>query len=133
MSSKYKILLCEDDKFTADLYLNKLKLEGFATLYANNGQDALDIIKSKKPDLVILDLMLPRLNGFDVLKKVKESDDQSLIKIPKIVSSNLAQESDISEVIELGAVDTFVKSRVTPSEMTEIVIKHLPEKNSQSK
>ncbi len=120
-----KVLLVEDDQILGKLYQAKFQKEGFDIQLAFDGQDGFDRMKSFSPDLVILDLIMPKVDGFTFLQKVK--DDQELAKrgIPILVLSNLGQEADIKKAIDMGAKDFFVKADVSLSQMVEKVRKYL--------
>jgi DNA-binding response OmpR family regulator len=120
------ILLCEDEEFVARSYVRKLEVEGFTVLHAHNGEEALSLLLSKKPDLVILDLMMPLKTGFEVLEEVSKSDDKDIKKIPILVASNLGQKSDIETAKKLGAADFLVKSNISLKELIAKVREHLP-------
>jgi DNA-binding response OmpR family regulator len=110
-----KILIIEDDKFLATLISNRLKEEGFETSIAEDGEKGLAQAKQQKPSLIILDLLLPGMDGFEVLEKLKkEKETQS---IPVIILSNLGQKEEILKGLKLGAVDYLVKANLTPSEI----------------
>lgn len=130
MREPYKILLCEDEEFVSRMYVQKLKLEGFMVFLAKNGKEAFEKIKSEKPHLVILDLMMPLLSGFEVLQAVQNDTDNDIKNIPIIIASNLSQESDRSEAARLGARDFIVKSNISLKEMVAKVREYLPEQNS---
>lgn len=114
-----KILLVEDDKFLRELISKKLTSEGFEVKEAVDGEDGLRILKEGKPDLILLDLILPGIDGFEVLSKVKEDAVSSLV--PVIILSNLGQREDVEKGLKLGAVDYLVKAHFTPNEIIEKV------------
>ncbi|MBM2820884.1 MAG: winged helix family two component transcriptional regulator [Candidatus Berkelbacteria bacterium] len=101
-----KILIVEDEKPIANALFNKLKSEGFEPKMVINGQEALDILAQEKFDLILLDLMMPIVNGFEVLKKMKDLNNTA----PVIVLSNLGQEEDVQKAMEMGAKNFFVKA-----------------------
>ncbi|MBU0661184.1 response regulator [Patescibacteria group bacterium] len=118
MAGKKKmILVAEDEKPMAKALQLKLQHIGYDVTVANNGQEAIDFLVKGGIDLVLLDLVMPKLDGFGVLEQVK----QKKIKVPIIVSTNLSQEQDEKRVRELGAKDYFVKSNTPLSD----VIKHI--------
>lgn len=129
MSTPIKILLCEDEKFVARSYMRRLKLEGYTAIHASNGEEGIEKMRSEKPDLVLLDLLMPIKNGFEVLEKVGKDDE--LKHIPIIVTSNLGQKSDIDEAKKLGAVDFLVKSNISLKELMEKIKEHLPKTNEK--
>lgn len=112
------ILVAEDDVFLANAYRVKLEKEGYTVHISPNGQDALEYIKKNLPDLVILDLIMPMMDGFTVLKEVKSSAVTQ--HIPVIVASNLGQKEDIDKSKELGATDYILKSDIS---IKDLVIK----------
>ncbi|OGK16804.1 hypothetical protein A2774_05340 [Candidatus Roizmanbacteria bacterium RIFCSPHIGHO2_01_FULL_39_12c] len=119
MSSK--ILLVEDDKVLSQMYQDKLAHQGFDVVSADTGSRALTMLKSFKPDVILLDIMLPGgMNGFDVLQIIKQ--DQKLKNIPVIILTNLDTEKDTA--LDLGAIDYVVKSEVVLSELVKLIKKH---------
>jgi DNA-binding response OmpR family regulator len=115
--NKKTILIVEDDKFLRDLMNQKLLREGFNTEEAVDGEQGIQKIKEVKPDLVLLDLILPGIDGFEVLTKIKE--DPVLSAIPVIILSNLGQKDDIERGLQLGAKDYLIKAHFTPGEVIE--------------
>jgi len=122
----YKILLGEDEEFVARSYVRKLQVEGFEVIHAHNGEEALKMLLLEKPDLVILDLMMPLKTGFEVLQELKKDAYKEVVKIPIIVASNLGQKSDIDTALSLGAIDFLVKSNISLKELVAKVREHLP-------
>ena len=112
-----KILIIEDDKFLRDLIVRKLIKEGYNVLKAINGEEGLKKVKEEHPDLILLDLILPGINGFEILANVKENPKTS--SIPVIVLSNLGQKEEIEKGINLGAIDYLIKAHFTPGEIVE--------------
>ncbi|MDD5568966.1 MAG: response regulator [Candidatus Pacebacteria bacterium] len=110
-----KILIIEDDKFLRELMVRKLLSMDFEIVSAVDGEDGLTKIKSETPDLVLLDLILPGINGFEVLEKAKK--DPATAKVPIIILSNLGQSEDIEKGMKLGAKDFLVKAHFTPQEI----------------
>ncbi len=102
------LLLIEDDKFFQNFYLTKLTEKGFNVTLAADGKEGLDKLQNGTFDLMLLDLIMPRLNGFEVLKKRSESD--KFKSIPVIVFSTLSQDKDLSEAKNLGANDYINKT-----------------------
>lgn len=123
-TTKKKILLAEDEQFLARTYKNKLEIENFEVISAADGEDAIAKIRSEKPDLIILDLMMPLKSGFEVLQEIKS--DESVKHIPVIVASNLGQQSDIDEAKRLGAIDFMVKSNISLKDMATKVKQYIP-------
>jgi two-component system response regulator VicR len=113
MKQKPIILVAEDEKPISSAITLKLKKEGFEVICAYDGEDALAKIKKEKFDLILLDLVMPKKDGFEVLEEVKNAN----IKVPIIVSSNLSQREDTEKALSLGAVGYFIKSETSISEV----------------
>lgn len=105
---KIKIVLVEDDQFLSKVLSLRLREEGFNVVTAFDGVEGVAVIKSEKPGLVLLDLLLPKKNGFEVLEEIKK--DGSTKNIPVVILSNLGQQTDIDKGMQLGAVDYLVKA-----------------------
>ncbi|MEA3344422.1 MAG: response regulator [Patescibacteria group bacterium] len=112
-----KILVIEDDKFLRKVISLKLDREGYEVSEAVDGEKGAKKIKEEKPDLILLDLILPGIDGFEVLSKIKT--DSALSKIPIIILSNLGQKDDIEKGIKMGANDYLIKAHFTPDEIIE--------------
>ena len=112
-----KILIIEDDKFLKELIAQKLVKEGYNIAEAIDGEEGIKKVKSEQPDLVLLDLILPGIDGFEVLSKMKE--DSSLVSIPVIILSNLGQKEDVEKGLKLGAADYLIKAHFTPGEIID--------------
>ena len=110
-----KILIVEDDKFLRELISQKLLKEGYDIVEAIDGEKGIKSIKEDKPDLVLLDLILPGVDGFEVLTQMKE--DPAVSAIPVIILSNLGQKDDIERGLKIGAVDYLIKAHFTPGEI----------------
>lgn len=118
-NQKGKILIIEDDKFLLKLYSDKLRRDGFEVSGSLNGEEGLSKIIDEKPDLVLLDIVLPKKNGFEILSELKL--DRRTKSIPVIILSNLGQESDVKVGLELGAFAYLVKSDFSVNQLPEIV------------
>jgi len=118
-----KILIIEDDVFLKNLESNKLKKDNYEIITASTGDEAMDKINEPGIDLILLDLILPGIDGFDVLKKIKETEN--IKSIPVIVFSNLSEEEDIKKAKELGAAEFMVKSNFSLDELSEHISKML--------
>jgi len=110
-----KILLIEDDKFLRELMVKKLLTMDYDVTSAVDGESGLSMIKEIKPDVVLLDLILPGINGFEVLEKAKQNPE--IADIPVIILSNLGQKEDIERGQKLGAADFMIKAHFTPQEV----------------
>lgn len=120
-NTKPYILVAEDDKFYANIYRSKFTKEGFDVLVVQNGDEVLREIKLKKPDILLLDLIMPVKDGFEVLEALQKDEDMRKIKV--IVLSNLSQEEDTQRALKLGAKDYFVKANISIQEVIERVKK----------
>jgi len=111
---KQRILLVEDDAFLASIYAQKLEVEGYDVSLATNGEDGLKLAAKESPALVLLDLVLPQMDGFEVLAKLKQ--DAATRKIPVLILSNLGQSEDIERCMDLGAAGYIIKAHSLPEE-----------------
>ena len=116
---KPKILIIEDDELLSGMYITKFTKEGFDVIFAENGTIGLAKAQKNKPELILLDILLPDSNGFEILKKLKDNGSTALI--PVIILTNLSQESDVKKGYELGAVDYLVKVYNIPSDVVDKV------------
>lgn len=112
-----KILIAEDEKPLAEALALKLGHAGYETVHAEDGEKAIELVSAGGIDLVILDLVMPKVDGFGVLEEMKEKG----ISVPVIVASNLSQKEDETKAKALGATDYFIKSDVPISELVEKV------------
>lgn len=113
----YNILIVEDDKFLRELISQKLAKENFNVSEAVDGEDGIKKIKEEKPNLILLDLILPGIDGFEVLSRMR--DDPTVSSTPVIILSNLGQKEDVEKGLKLGAVDYLIKAHFTPGEIIE--------------
>lgn len=118
------ILLVEDEKLLAEMYQDKLKEIGFGVDLAFSAEEALDYLGEKRPDLILLDILLPREDGIFLLKKLKE--DKNISEIPVVAFSNYDDPKAKKEALELGAKAYLIKTQYTPKELIEEVKKFLP-------
>lgn len=121
-----KILIVEDDVFISEMYANKLQKAGFEVSLARDSQEALSKLKEIRPDLILLDIVLPKIDGFEVLKTIK--NDPKFKKIKVVLLTNLSEAEDIKKGLELGADAYLIKAHSTPSEIIE-KIKEILETN----
>jgi DNA-binding response OmpR family regulator len=119
MASKGKVLIIEDDRYILKMYQLKLSLEGFDVQVAENGKLGVDKVKEFMPDIILLDILMPELDGFQVLEIIK--GEATTKDIPVLIMSNLGQEDHIDKGMKLGAMGYVVKSQFSPSQVVEKV------------
>ena len=122
-----KIVIVEDEKALSGALYEKFTKVGFEAFVANDGGEAMDIIRKNSPDIIALDLLLPKKNGFDVLAELKA--DPELKDIPVIILSNLDQDEDLKKALRLGASDYWVKSQHPINEIVDKVKMRLLERS----
>ncbi len=115
MAKKIKILLIEDDQFLLGMYSTKFEIEGYIVVTAEDGLTGLELAASESPDIILLDIMLPKMNGLDVLEQLKSN--AGLKKIPVILLTNLSQKDEIERALKMGANDYLIKAHFMPSEV----------------
>ena len=118
-----KILIIEDEKILAEMYREKLEMEGFKVALASDVKEGIEIAKKEKPDLILLDILLPVENGISFLKKQK--NDQEISKIPVIAFSNYDNPETKKEAKELGVKEYLIKTNYTPTEIIEKIKSYL--------
>ncbi len=118
-----KVLIVEDDVFLSNIYNKKFTNEGFEVYTASDGKKAVIIIKQKKPDIILLDIMLPQMDGFEVLEEIKK--DPEVKDIPVILLTNINEQDGIKKGYDLGAKDYIIKTFFTPSEIVDKVKKFI--------
>ena len=125
MDTKKKILLVEDDDALASVYRSRLELEGFDIREVNNGEDALTAALEYKPDLILLDAMMPKISGFDVLDILRNTPETINIRV--IMLTALSQPKDKERAEKLGVDDYLVKSQVVIGDVVERIRHHIGE------
>ena len=120
---KAKVLIVDDDAFLSGIYATKLELEGFEVVSARDGEDGLKAAAKEMPDLILLDVLMPKLDGFEVLKRLKA--DAAVKAIPVIMLTNLGQKEDIEKGMQEGAADYLIKAHFVPAEAVEKIKKVL--------
>ena len=118
-----KILLVEDEELMIDLLQRKLTKEGYEISVAKNGEEGLEAMKKVRPDLVLLDIIMPKMGGFEVMEEMQR--DKTLAKIPVIVISNSGQPVELDKAQKLGAKDWLIKTEFDPQEVIEKVVKQI--------
>jgi len=122
-SNNKNVLIIEDDPFIADVYVLKLESEGYDVETAEDGIKGLEALKKKGYDIVLLDILMPNMDGFKVLERIKMTP--SLSKVPVVILTNLSQKKDIQKGLELGATDYIIKTKFTPTEVVKTINKVL--------
>jgi DNA-binding response OmpR family regulator len=120
---KIVVLVAEDDTFLAKVHNKKLAKEGFEVRMAGNGEEALSLARKEKPDIILLDLIMPVKDGFQALAELKA--DPNLKDVKVIVLSNLSQEEDKERVLGMGAVEYVVKANISFRDVINVINKHL--------
>ena len=123
-----KLVLADDEQYIAIAYNDGLTRAGFEVVVVNDGAEALAAIQREKPDMVLLDVIMPKMNGFEVLRAVKA--DPELKKIPVVILSNLSQATDEAEARGLGAADFVVKSDYSIKQLIARITKLIPKSSS---
>lgn len=124
MPETKKILIVEDDKFLSLVLKGRLEKEGVGVIQAFDGKEALDVLKKDIPDLILLDLIMPNMSGFEFLEILRQ--DPQYRTIPVVVISNLGQESDVEKAKSLGVIEYYVKVRTSIDDLI-LKIKNLLE------
>lgn len=127
--TRKKILIIEDEEYLAGVLMTKLEKEGYAALIASDGESGLEKIKEWSPDLILLDIMLPKLNGYKVLEKLHKEGN----KIPVIIISNSGQPIELEKIKKLGAVDYLVKVEFDPQEVLDKIKKNIKKSKGDEK
>ncbi len=120
---RFKILVVEDENFLLDLYQTKLIQEGYEVLIGSNGVEGVELATKHLPDLILLDILMPEIDGYAMLKKIKANHKTK--NIPVIIFSNLSQKTEIEKGLKLGARDFIVKTSVTPTQLAKKVKEYL--------
>jgi DNA-binding response OmpR family regulator len=118
-----KILFIEDDPLINKIYSTRLKADGHEVFTAENGEEGLKIAMDNNPDIVILDVMMPRVDGFEVLEKLRD-DDRFKLK-PIIMYSNLNNEEEIKRAKQMGVTEFVIKANLSPTQMVEKIKQYI--------
>ena len=127
MSATRRVLVAEDDRYLRRAAEARLRQQGFTVLTAADGEEALRVARAEVPDLILLDLIMPKLQGFEVLRALKEAE--ATAAIPVIVLSNLGQDSDRAQCMESGAIAYFVKANLSLQDLVRTVQTTLAEES----
>lgn len=125
------ILIVDDDAFMADIYGTRLTGQGFKVINAYDGEEGLKKAKELMPDLILLDVLMPKLDGFETLKRLKEDPDMS--KIPVLMLTSLGQREDIDRGLKEGASDYLLKTQTLPGDAVDKIRKVLANRSSKLK
>lgn len=123
--AKRKVLLVEDDSFLSGMYAAKLEREGFQVMTAENGEQGWQLAQTSAPDLMLLDIIMPGMDGFQVLEKLQA--DPKTKSIPVILLTNLGKKEDVDRGLALGAKDYLIKAHFMPSEVITKIKRLLPD------
>lgn len=131
MSKKpIKVLLVEDDSFISKMYVTKFTLQKFNVLAAADGEEGLQMAIAEIPDIILLDIMLPKMDGWQVLEHLKVNE--STKNIPVLLLTNLGAQEDIERGLQLGATDYMIKAHFIPSEVIEKINKLVAQANGSA-
>jgi len=111
------VFVVEDDPFILDIYTTKLRESGFSVESSSNGQDCIKKVQEVKPDLVLLDIVLPGLDGWEIIREIKKQGEFK--DLPIVILSNLSQKQEVEKGLDLGAVKYLIKSNYTPGEVVD--------------
>lgn len=130
MTDKKKILIVEDEPSLLEMYKLYFERAGYEVIISENGLNTLDVAIEKKPNLILLDILMPKVDGWEVLKQLKSDPETKLI--PVIVFSNLAQSDEIQKGLDLGADEYLIKSNLTPKELLSKIQSLLPKSDADT-
>jgi DNA-binding response OmpR family regulator len=120
-----KILFIEDDPLIVKIYTTRLIADGYEVLSADNGEAGLKLAEEQLPNLIVLDVMMPRMDGFAVLEKIRQN--QKMKNTPVLLYSNLAQEEEVNRAQKMGATEFIIKANLSPTEMVAKIKQYLPQ------
>lgn len=119
MADSKKVLIVEDEPLLGNLLKQRFEKEGIEVILARDGEEALNVLHATRPSLILLDIILPKISGFELLETM--AADPSIEKSPVIITSNLGQDSDVKRGQSLGALEYFVKAKISIEELVEHV------------
>lgn len=120
---KAKILVVEDEDFLLDLYATKLEQCGYDVIKASNGREGLSLAQLELPNLILMDILMPEIDGYEMLKSLKENKKTK--SLPVVIFSNLSQKNEIEKGLKLGAKDFIIKTSITPTQLENKVKEYL--------
>lgn len=118
-----RLLIIEDDPFLLNIYTVRFEKDNFKVYQADDGEKGLKMAKREKPDFILLDILLPKMNGFEVLKELKADQETKDIKV--LLLTNLSQRGEVEDGLKMGAVDYLIKAHFMPAEVVAKVKKYL--------
>ncbi len=119
MGEKKRVLIVEDEPLLGNLLKQRFESEGVEAILARDGEEAINVLRTTHPDLVLLDIILPKISGFELLEMMQA--DPQIEKAPVIITSNLGQDVDVARGQSLGAIEYFVKAKVSIEELVDHV------------
>lgn len=122
------VVIAEDEKAYGKVYVNKLEGEGLEVVWVNNGADVIPVLLKRRPDLLVLDLIMPGMDGFNILRQIRQIPELKDLRV--IVASNLSQDIDKAKVAEYEIYGYFVKSDLGIAEVTEKIMQAIPKTDS---
>lgn len=125
-----KVLLVEDDSFISKMYVTKFTLQKFVVFAAADGEEGLRLAEQELPDIILLDIMLPKMDGWQVLEHLKVN--QKTKNIPVLMLTNLGAQEDIERGLQLGATDYMIKAHFVPSEVIEKINRLVADSNGNA-
>lgn len=126
MAGKSFVVIAEDEKAYGKVYVNKLEAEGLDVVWVSNGADVIPTLLKRRPDLLVLDLIMPGMDGFSILRQLRQIPELRDLRV--IVASNLSQDIDKAKVAEHGIYGYFVKSDLGIAEVAEKIMQAIPKK-----
>jgi len=121
-----KVLIIEDDNFLLSMYAAKFEAENFSVYIAEDGEKGIKQVKEKKPDAILLDIIMPGIDGYQVLKTLKEDEDTK--DVPVVILTNLNQKDEVRKGLDMGADDYLIKAHFMPSEVVDKIKKLIESK-----
>jgi len=117
-----KLVIIEDEESLRFLYVTKFRQSGFDVSVAENGAEGIHLIEEQRPDIVLLDILMPKMSGFEVLQRLKAHSNKAIREIPVVFLTNLAEDAGYAQARELGAAGYITKANRTPEELVHYVI-----------
>lgn len=129
VASAHKILIIDDDAFISGMYATRLTNDGYVVVTALDGVAGIQAAAKEKPDVILCDVLMPKLDGFETLKKLKE--DPALKSIPVMMLTSMGQKEDVARGLEMGAADYLVKTNTLPIDASDKIKKLLKKPDAQ--